>query len=992
MPSETSPPEEIVELVDSFRQNLAAYESTNYKETPCRQEYINPFFEALGWDVVNRQKWAEAYKDVVQEESLDDEGQRKAPDYTFRVGGTRKFFVEAKKPAVNIKENGEAAFQIRRYAWSAKLPLSVLTNFLEFAVYDCRVRPNKTDKPSAARILYITFEEFSARWSEIARVFSREAVLKGSFDRYADSAGVKKGTATVDEEFLRDIEKWRDVLARNIALRNPRLTTSELNFAVQQTIDRVVFIRICEDRGIEPYGLLRSILRTDGVYRGLFGIFTSADQRYNSGLFHFEEEPDRPEPPDKITPNLAVDDSYLKEIISSLYYPDSPYEFSVLPPMILGQVYEQFLGKVIRLTPAHRAVVENKPDVKKAGGVYYTPEYVVDHIVRRCIGRLLEGKAVEQAQTLRIVDPSCGSGSFLLSAYQYLLDWHLGEYLEQGTRKHRSKLFQDQRGAWRLTIGERRRILTNNIYGVDVDPQAVEVTKLSLLLKVLEGESEQSLGSQLRLFHERALPDLGNNIKCGNSLIGTDFYNRTLIFDDQEQSRINAFNWGREFPQVFTTKALGFDAVIGNPPWGASFSDAELAYLRSKHERAIARMIDSYIYFIDQALRISKPDALIGFIVPSTLLNQVDAKPVRDLLLERGLAEVVNLGQGVFGKSVLNTSTIFVSAQREESDTITVDNFSSVPAKDRPSALSKAKVALWETWRAQVIRDPDHTFFTGDVKATALLNRMRDAHPPLSQALLGRIERGVTPDVAEAHVVTRENGDSPGIEKELLKPSVSGEQIKCYQSWNSDCLIIYTNRSMDPKRFPRAIAYLERFKHLNTCPEVAQKKHPWWALHRARDPAIFQSPKFVGLTTSKRIELAYDESQNLIVTDAMYVFKIRPEIDPYSALAILQSKAFLFFYRVANQGESRVIPQVKASKLATLPFPRSASSSLDVKNLRNLAIEMFRLSGKAKSARTAQEQLSIKRLIDAAEDRLDRLVFAEYGLAEDEIELVSQNV
>src|SRR6266566_3227994 len=403
MPSDAKTPAQVLELVDSFRENLAAYQSANYKETPCRQEYLNPLFEALGWDVANRQKYAEAYKDVIQEESLDDEGHRKAPDYTFRVGGTRKFFVEAKKPAINIKENAETAFQVRRYAWSARLPLSILTNFLEFSVYDCRVRPNKADKASAARVLYLTFKQYPTRWGDIAAIFSREAVLKGSFDRYAFTSKAKKGTATVDEEFLRDIESWRDVLARNIALRNVQLTPVELNFAVQQTIDRIIFIRICEDRGIEPYGLLQSTLKREKVYRGLFDLFTSADQRYNSGLFHFKDEPSRPEPPDRITPNLSIDASCLKDIISSLYYPDSPYEFSVLPPIILGQVYEQFLGKVIRLTPSHRAIVEDKPDVKKAGGVYYTPEYVVEHIVRRCIGRLLEGQSVEQAQELRIV-------------------------------------------------------------------------------------------------------------------------------------------------------------------------------------------------------------------------------------------------------------------------------------------------------------------------------------------------------------------------------------------------------------------------------------------------------------------------------------------------------------------------------------------------------------------------------------------------------------
>jgi type I restriction-modification system DNA methylase subunit len=179
-------------------------------------------------------------------------------------------------------------------------------------------------------------------------------------------------------------------------------------------------------------------------------------------------------------------------ILKRLYYPDSPYEFSVLPADILGQVYEQFLGKVIRLTAGHRAVVEDKPEVKKAGGVYYTPTYIVDYIVKHTVGRLLEGKTPKQAASLRILDPACGSGSFLIGAFQYLLDWHRDWYVADApgsAKKHAKALYQGRGGEWCLTTAEKKRILLKSIYGVDIDAQAVETTKLSLLLKVLEGET-----------------------------------------------------------------------------------------------------------------------------------------------------------------------------------------------------------------------------------------------------------------------------------------------------------------------------------------------------------------------------------------------------------------------------------------------------------------------------------------------------------------------
>lgn len=317
-----TPPDLIIELVERFERNRAAYRSGHYNETQVRREFIDPMFEALGWDVANKQGYAEAYKDVVHEETLKVGGGTKAPDYGFRIGGVRKFFVEAKKPSVDIKEDVHPAYQLRRYAWSAKLPLSVLTDFEEFAVYDCRVRPDKSDKASTARVLYLTFDQYAHRWEEIAGIFGREAILRGSFDKYVEGTASKRGTAEVDRAFLAEIERWRDLLARSIALRNAGLTQRQLNFAVQQTIDRIIFLRICEDRGIEPYGTLLGLVNGAQVYERLLLRFRHADARYNSGLFHFEPDRARVEAPDTLTPGIAIDDKALRDILKSLYYPD----------------------------------------------------------------------------------------------------------------------------------------------------------------------------------------------------------------------------------------------------------------------------------------------------------------------------------------------------------------------------------------------------------------------------------------------------------------------------------------------------------------------------------------------------------------------------------------------------------------------------------------------------------------------------------------------
>lgn len=345
---------------------------------------------------------------------------------------------------------------------------------------------------------------------------------------------------------------------------------------------------------------LHKLLDGDNVYPRLCDLFLHADVKYNTGLFHFERDQDRDELPDSLSLAVKIDDKVLKGIIKQLYYPESPYLFSVIPPEILGQVYEQFLGKVIRLTDGHRAKVEYKPEVKKAGGVFYTPQYIVEYIVKHTVGDLTKDKTPREVAKLRVLDPACGSGSFLIGAYQYLLDWHRDWYIEHlvpvfiekgsvtdpavlsllpdqtlrgkkhlmqvelpvykaGTRGNVTKARSD----WRLTTAERKRILLNNIFGVDIDQQAVEVTKLSLLLKVLEEENEENIEKQMKLFAERALPSLHQNIKCGNSLISTDIITPDMPMEGVK--RINPFDWSQAFPSVM--KAGGFDAVIGNPPY-----------------------------------------------------------------------------------------------------------------------------------------------------------------------------------------------------------------------------------------------------------------------------------------------------------------------------------------------------------------------------------------------------------------------------------------
>jgi hypothetical protein len=751
----------IAVLVERYTRNRDRYRASTYNEETCRAEFITPLFEALGWDVTNKAGYAEQYKDVIHEEGIKVGDFTKAPDYTFRVAGVRKFFVEAKKPFVDLKSDPAPAYQLRRYAWSAKLPLSVLTDFEEVAVYDTRIRPKEGEKPSVGRILYLTHDELLPKLDELWDIFSKDAVLKGSFDRYAEATRGKRGTSEVDAEFLREIEGWRDELARNIAIRNEDLSVEDLNFAVQTTIDRIIFLRIAEGRGAEPYGNLLALVNGVDIYKRLVALYRKADTRYNSGLFDFKA--------DRLTTDIAIDDKVLKPILLNLYYPQSPYEFSVLPAEILGNVYEQFLGKVIRLTKGHRAVVEEKPEVKKAGGVYYTPAYIVDYIVKQTVGELCEGQSPKQMEKLRILDPACGSGSFLLRAYRELLDRHLAWYREHQPQKHDKEVFPGPGGDWRLTTAEKRRIVLNNIYGVDIDRQAVEVTKLSLLLKVLEGENDETL-KQHSLFGERALPSLEANIKCGNSLIEPQDLG-ALAPDADELRRINPFSWKSEFPTVFA--AGGFNAIVGNPPYiriqtMQEWAPLEVEFYKTLYQSASSGNYDIYVVFVEKGLSLLNERGRLGFILPNKFLNAKYGQALRGLIAEgKHLSSIVHFGdQQVFDTATTYTCLLFLN--RTPTKTVSVARVGSI---DR---WRLERDAVTGTLPADSLGSREWTFAVGPgAKLIERLGRM----PTTLASVADRIFQGLITGADPVFLLTpsaRGRYRSEALDKDVNLPRLGG--------------------------------------------------------------------------------------------------------------------------------------------------------------------------------------------------------------------------
>ncbi|MDH4263985.1 MAG: Eco57I restriction-modification methylase domain-containing protein, partial [Spirochaetia bacterium] len=671
----------IEQKVEDFLKNEKTYLSKTFQETEARNRFIDPFFQALGWQLdqthLNRNLW-----DVHREYSQRDNSTTKKPDYAFRVNSKLKFFVEAKAPWVRIIDNPDkdTMFQAKRYAYSTngKAPIVIITDFHEFRVFNSLLKP-VYDNPTQGLLKEFDFKyhdpenkkDYLNNWDIIYEHFSKEAVMDGSIERLRGK--ISKNTKTLDSDFLSEIIIWRENLAKNVAIRNEALTVDEINEAVQRILDRLVFIRNLEDREIIGENTLFNITsKNENLYSSLLPIFSELNLNYNGLLFkpHFSEK-------------LNLDDKVLKDTIQSMTYPRSPFQFDVIEPEILGRIYEQFLGSKIRLTDSHRAKVEEKEEVRHAGGVYYTPQFIVDYIVKETVGKKIEGLKPEEIGKINILDPACGSGSFLLGAYHYLMEYHRKFYeANKLVKKYKDDFYENVDGDIKLTIKIKGEILVNNIYGVDIDREATEVAILSLYLKLLEHGIEDDQG--WLFLKGKVLPDMTGNIKCGNSLIDREDLFSNNMFGTSE---IKKFDWKSEtdgFGKVFKERT-GFDCIVGNPPYiriqeMQKWAKDEVELYKKIYKSGSKGNFDIYILFIEKAFSLLNTHGLLGMILPNKFFMADYGENIRGQIA-KNIYHLIDFGdQQIFENATTYTNLLFLSKENNK-------NFKYANVKSLPEEL-----------------------------------------------------------------------------------------------------------------------------------------------------------------------------------------------------------------------------------------------------------------------------------------------------------------
>jgi hypothetical protein len=981
---------ELSRLAGIFERNLAEFKGSGYMEAQLRDDFLNPFFRALGWDLENRAGLIQSKREVEIESRTEIEGKQKRADYLFRTEGQDRFICEAKKPAEEL--NARGAFQAKRYAWNKSLPLAILTDFEEFKIYIVGGRPH-IDEPLAGLWKTWHLRELPLNAKEVWSLLARDPVAGGSIDQLIETlpktpAGKGKvrqqwlikpdRSRALDVDFLNFLDEARRELGFDLIRNNDRtdlLEGNKLNEAVQRILDRILFLRICEARDIDTGVLLDSIVQTwqrnygkedvvrahqkplelheeppsgfgyaglrapkDSLWRAIVRHFRALDRRppshvpfFNGNLFkpHFSEE-------------LVVGDGWLAGFVADLSDEESPYLFNYIPVEILGTIYERFLGKVVR--PQGRGVtIEEKPEVRKAGGVYYTPRYIVEYIVSQTVEKLLGHDQPETTLQLHFLDPACGSGSFLLRVFEVVCE-HWQQWLtSKPNRRTRQWCWVDEKtGDVHLTMALKRRILRSNIFGVDLDPGAVEVTQLSLYLKMLENENRNTLQRQRELLpddDDPLLPPLEYNIQCGNSLIASDF---SMMPDDLV--RVRAFDWEVGFKEIMHSG--GFDAVLGNPPYGRLLDEPGEKYATVQYPCCRGNP-DVYLAFIERGLRLLKTKGRMAFIVPSAWLGAPACHAVRERLLEFEMQEVIALPFDVFADAYIDTATFVVRKQTADAKAKVrcfacpkKTKLESIKLTDRQFSLVPLSV-----WRAS----PGRKF----VLSVGLAN------------LFSRLSRTCGTSIADFVAMKR------GVlfDRELLKPAKLNKQSHRY--FEGDVYRYDLNFA--------APSWVEYGPKMREWP----KEFRWFKGERLLMRRL--------VNRQQRLMTAL-AGETFITNKNLYSLLVRPEAGLKNAgagfmLGVLNSRLISRLYlSQVQQATKDDFPQVTITDVLALPCPRP--DSRPAARISELAGKLAGLMPRLREARDEPERQTLRNAIMAADQQIDALVYELYGLTEEEIQLV----
>lgn len=759
---------QLLKLINKYKNDIVFYRSPKYNETQLRTDFLDQLFYILGWDITNAAGKPTNEREVLVEEGLKARAgeNTKKPDYTFRLFSERRFFLEAKKPSVDISVAIEPALQIRRYGFTAKLKISVLSNFEYTAIYDCSNQVKETDSVANSRVKLYHFTELVDKFDEINNLLGRESVYTGQFDNEWSEIESKILKFSVDDLFLKQINDWRLLLAKEFLQLKNELSEEKLNDLVQNYINSIVFLRVCEDRDLEEYETLYHFAQ-EKDFESLVKKIKSSDKKYNSGLFVLEYI-------DELMNNA---DSCIWNIIEQLYFPRSTYSFSVFSSDILGNIYEIFLSEKIRVDQFGNIKIQPKEEHLDRD-VVTTPTHIVKEIIRNTVVEYCKEKSDTEILNSKFADIACGSGAFIIEVFQTIQDILIDYYLQND----KSKLQQLSEHTYKLKLDIKKEVLCKCIYGIDKDYNATKACTFGLLLKLLEGENKETIGK-----NKPILPALESNILFGNSLIDSG--------DKVKQEDIFLIN-------PFDLADYQFDVIVGNPPYMATehmnqLTPKELTIYKEKYRSAF-KQFDKYFLFVERSMHVLKEGGYLGYILPSKFIKVGAGKNLRKLLSDnKYLSKFISFGSHqVFKNKTTYTCLLFLNKSQHEF-------FSFFEVKDFKKWLTREdETLISSTYKTSAL---DSDTWVLERKTNDILNLMFSKSKKLGD-IVGKsnVANGIQTSANKYYIhkeIKSENGfiyfEYDGviyhIEKELTRPYFETDR-SCDDSF-------YTYKDVEPNSF-----------------------------------------------------------------------------------------------------------------------------------------------------------------------------------------------
>ena len=975
--------------------------------------WLNQLLEIFGWDVRDTsQILQEKVLSKSEKERVKDIGsQNTRPDYTFKIAKQKLSFLDAKDITVKLLNDSDAAFQIKSYGWSILAPCAFISNFEEFAIYDCTYEPEKGQDPNLGR-LYFTIDTLLDNYQILEDHLLKDNIYSGKLNELYSATLIGNKHVqriTPDIKFASQLSEFRLALATDILYNNKAYigsNSTNLSYITQIIINRVLFIRVCEARSMEEDGLLLSFQK-----QGFWESFKK------SSYFDFYEHYDGPlfERINSIH-DLNISNKVFDTLIQNLYYP-SPYKFEVIPTKLLSDIYELFLSKKL-VIEEDKVKDEIKDEYLKTNGAVTTPQYIVEEIIRRTINRnaLIES-GIENLLSVKVLDIACGSGVFATILYDYLEDVFLELYATTAHPDFSKYFHTTERGEVIANVLAKKAIIDNCIFGVDIDPEAVEVAKMSLSLKIIDTSDYRESYGEIGVFGTKILNGVGNNIKCGNSLVESDILelHPELSENIEELIKTNIFDWNNEngFKEIFDKKS-GFDFIVGNPPYvEVKNYNVDLPfmhkYIKEKFPSAKNGKVDLAIPFIEKSINLLNEEGRLGFIIQKRFFKTTYGKKIREIITnENYLSSIIDFDQtNIFRDRMTYVALLILDKDSPENFSYKcfTGNVELLGSDLRETQLPEISPVDYLILPSSSIGANPWSF--DDAKLIAIKSRLSKfgnlgdfASVRVGIQALKNEAYHIRPISIKDGILTGKTHleDSFEIELDACCHLLPNENFYPYRSdlAESYCIFPYKVENGNSSEilftefcllYPLAGKYLSRHK-----PTIQKLVETFpgerWHLYTRANNIGRNFPKVYIPMTSLDTFAAITFSEKHYCDNANVNFIELPEINElnlYAMSAVINSIVFSVLARSIANPQSKGYFKFNKQFLEPVPFPKDAfTNNIEIKEqLRDVAKKIESLQNRFIIA-SPHEKRALNSLLSAQWINLDKLCYQLYGLTNEE--------